>query len=150
MNALTDAALYTTANMASRNSIRRTNIRTESYLHKNLRVSLQTLSAEESLIKIENKIEKSTKHNKLGGVYFLSYNAKLRFNTFLCILVYLFMYRYVCRCVHVCMYVCMYVLLIVVAINNTYIDKYIHVTSCWCAVIVAYRVRRWTCRPFCP
>ena len=68
MNALTDAALYTTANMASRNSIRRTNIRTESYLHKNLRVSLQTLSAEESLIKIENKIEKSTKHNKLGGV----------------------------------------------------------------------------------
>ena len=125
MNALTDAALYTTANMASRNSIRRTNIRTESYLHKNLRVSLQTLSAEESLIKIENKIEKSTKHNKLGGVYFLSYNAKLRFNTFLCILVYLFMYRYVCVdvcmyvCMHVCMYVCMYVLLIVVAFYDT-------------------------------
>lgn len=48
-------------------NVKRTTVRTKSYLDQNLRVSLQTLSAEESLVRLENKLDKST-NNKLRGI----------------------------------------------------------------------------------
>ena len=43
-------------------------MRTKSYLDHNLRASLQTLSAEESLVRLETKLEKSTDNKKIRGV----------------------------------------------------------------------------------
>ena len=49
-------------------NIKRTKIRKKSYLHRNLRSSLQHLSGEETLVKLNSAIERFSKDNKLRGM----------------------------------------------------------------------------------